>query len=304
MTQSSPTPITIDAGTFQRQLEDLAITLTNKVEREGRKLVPKPPYLAIDVGILLRHCVYTYDLLFYQNSDERKQDTGWRQAYSFSVLSVIRSMIDALYNATALLDNPGANAYWFRASGYRQLLAGLDEDEAQYGGSEQWDAHIAEVRANLRLEMRALNFDEARVRQQTLWPTLGKYLQPQKGRTLTPHQMFLKTLVHGFWREYSGISHATFAGLKTVGQFYVKDITPYDKRNYLADYGDRLTAMHLVRAAAILLAMVTEIQAYFAFTGANINSRIHQVWNALIPLLEVKELYDKRYARLMRNKGI
>jgi hypothetical protein len=305
MTQDSSTPVTIDASTFKRPLEELAIALTNKVEREGPHLVPTPPYLVMDVGILLRHSVYTYDLLFYLNADEkRNHDSDWREAYSFSVLSVIRSMIDALYNATALLDNPGTNAYWFRASGYRQLLLGLDEDEAQYGGDPKWDAYIAESRANLRLEMRALKFDEAQVLQQAFWPTLGKYLQSSKGKMSTPHQIFLRTLVHGFWREYSGISHATFAGLKTNGQFYVRDITPYDRRDYVDDYGHRLRSMHLSRAAVILLATVTEIQAYFRFDGANINQRIRQIWGALVPILEVKELYDRRYAQLMTDKGI
>ena len=38
--------------------------------------------------------------------------------------------------------------------------------------------------------------------------------------------------------------------------------------------------------------------------GANINKRIHLLWDVLIPMLEVRELYDKRYAQLMKDKGI
>jgi hypothetical protein len=38
--------------------------------------------------------------------------------------------------------------------------------------------------------------------------------------------------------------------------------------------------------------------------GARINERIHEVWQALAPAFEVKELYDQRYGQLMRNKGI
>lgn len=58
------------------------------------------------------------------------------------------------------------------------------------------------------------------------------------------------------------------------------------------------------RAAAILLCLLTEVQAYFRFDGARINERLHQVWNALIVVPEIKELYDKRYATLMTKKGI
>jgi len=49
---------------------------------------------------------------------------------------------------------------------------------------------------------------------------------------------------------------------------------------------------------------VTELQAYFRFDGARINERILEVWQALKPAFEVKDLYDQRYGQLMRNKGI
>jgi len=63
-------------------------------------------------------------------------------------------------------------------------------------------------------------------------------------------------------------------------------------------------SMHIARAAAILLCMVTELQAYFHFEGARIGERIHEMWNALMPLFEIKELYDERYAQLMKDKHI
>ena len=60
----------------------------------------------------------------------------------------------------------------------------------------------------------------------------------------------------------------------------------------------RLLFMHITRAAAMLLCIVTEIQAYFRFDGARINERIHEVWQALKPAFEVKDLYDQRYGQL------
>lgn len=46
----------------------------------------------------------------------------------------------------------------------------------------------------------------------------------------------------------------------------------------------------------MLLCMVTELQAHFKFdsNGARINERIHEVWNFLVPVPEIKELYDER----------
>jgi hypothetical protein len=57
----------------------------------------------------------------------------------------------------------------------------------------------------------------------------------------------------------------------------------------------------MARAATIMLCIVTEVQAHFRFTDANINARIHRVWNAVMPIFEAKELYDERYAQLMAD---
>src|SRR5208283_5708750 len=58
------------------------------------------------------------------------------------------------------------------------------------------------------------------------------------------------------------------------------------------------------KAAAILLCIVTELQAHFHFDGANIDERIHKIWNALMPAFAVKQLYSERYEQLMKDKGI
>ena len=55
-----------------------------------------------------------------------------------------------------------------------------------------------------------------------------------------------------------------------------------------------------------MLCIVTELQAYFHFDddGARINERIHAMWNALVPAFDAKEIFDERYAQLMKDKGI
>jgi hypothetical protein len=65
-----------------------------------------------------------------------------------------------------------------------------------------------------------------------------------------------------------------------------------------------MRSLHLLRASSLLLATITELQAYFKFDGANINERIRKVWDALLVHMHVKELYDARYAQLMKDKGI
>ncbi len=62
--------------------------------------------------------------------------------------------------------------------------------------------------------------------------------------------------------------------------------------------------LHISRVAAILLCIVTEVQAHFKFDGANINERIHEMWDVIQPVAEIKELYSDRYQRLMHERNI
>jgi len=139
MSRTEP-DVHLDASTFQRPLELLAEVLAQKVKREAPKLIPAPPYVAVDLHVLIRQAMYTYNLLFYLNADERRSsDCYWRNAYSIVTLPLIRNMIDCLYNIMAILENPAVNGAWFRKSGYKKVLDVLKLEEKRYGGQRKWD---------------------------------------------------------------------------------------------------------------------------------------------------------------------
>jgi len=136
---------------------------------------------------------------------------------------------------------------------------------------------------------------------------LGKYtLDKLRGGGTKPHQDFLKRFAYGNWREYSAMLHGAFEGLMPTAMYYVQDTMPHDDRPKIDEIFERVLFMHIGRAAGVLLCIVTEVQAYFKFDddGARINERIHEMWNALIPVAEIRELYDGHYDQLMKEKGI
>jgi hypothetical protein len=296
----------IDASTFQKPLGKLAEVLSQKVKREAWKLEGFPEFVAFDLHVLTRQAQHTYDLIFYLNADERRQtDCYWRPAYSVVTLPLIRNMIDGLYNITAILQDPRHNGSRFRRYGYQKFLQGLDEDKARYSGRPEWDEWVAKGQAEVDFEIRKMGFTVADVLAEKEWPTLGKYItRKQKGATLNPHQEFLRTLVYGQWREYSAMAHGGSDGLMRTAIFYVDDSLPHEERAKLEDGHLRLLSMHIGQAAAILLCIVTELQAHFHFDGADIDGRIHKMWDALMPTFVVRELYHERYERLMKDKGI
>jgi hypothetical protein len=301
--------IELDASTFQRQLETLAEVLAQKLRREAPKLLgAAPSYVSIDLHVILRQMIYTYNLFFYLNADERvENDPYYRKQYSFVMLPLLRNMIDSLYNITAILQNPAVKGAEFRASGYKAKLIALNEDEARYGGRPEWDQWISNARTVLMEDMRHNGFKEAEVLKASQWPTLGRYIKaPQPGGTFSPHQQALRLLNYGPWREYSALAHGTFDGLLDTAMSYIADILPLEDRPKLDEVHPVKLATHFSQAAGVLISVVTELQGYFHFddNGARINERIHEVWNALAPTFTVKELYDQRYCQLMKDKGI
>jgi hypothetical protein len=299
--------VRINAKTFQGPIWKLAETMALKVQREGPVRLSGPQYVADDIFVMIRHAIATYNLLFYLNADERRdEDCYWNQNYGIVSAPLVRSMIDCLYNITAILQDPATLGASYRKAGLKKRLLEIEEDQVTYAGKPDWDEYNERQLQALEVLIRASGHTVEDIRNARSWPTLGKYLQGNLD-SLTAHQKFLKTFTHLQWRQYSGLAHCGFEGYVgelTPGAHLVLDSLPHDLRPLVeARYVDFLTR-HLGRAATVLLSISTEIQAYFRFEGANINDCIAEMWSALADLFEAKELYDEHYAALMKCKGI
>lgn len=290
----------IDAGTFQRPLAELTETIGYKLEREGMAMIT-PSYVAFDIFAMVRQVLKTYELFFYINADVRQSDPSWHIGYPAALLPVLRTMIDCLYNVTTILEDPSVNGAYFRASGYRQILASIAEDQKTYGGSQEWDAHIAERREAVNYDMRAFGFTAAQVAASPYWLTLSRYLRQNPP---PPNADFLEQLTLGFWREYSAISHCTFNGLVPTAMFFTPRKVDPAIQKLFEEHSGRVFSLHLLRVVGVLLCILTEIQAKFRFQGAHINERLVKGWDAVSAALEVKRLRDLRYDQLMKDSSI
>jgi hypothetical protein len=254
---------------------------------------------------MLRQSLSIYELFCFVNADQTRKSGTWKVGCSVAVLPLIRCMINCLYNITVILAYP-AKGYHFREIGYKWALQGLDADAVRYGGDPKWDAYIVRLRSVLQYGMSQDGITLEEVNSADFWPTLSRYLKPVgKDAPLTPHQRFLKKLTFGFWQEYSGMAHATFNGLMPIAMFYTPDKIPHEDRDRFYNVNvEQMIATHVARAAGVLLCTLTEVQAHFRFDGARINERLHEVWDALLGVPEIKELHDGRYSELMKQKHI
>ena len=293
-----PGTISIDARGFTDPLSRLATTVTLKIEREGSRLLPGSP-ITIDISVILCQLTQTFNLIRFINGEQtRFENYAYRQQYSFVILPLIRTMIDGLYNCTSLLDDP-SRGLSFRVSGYYRMREGLRADEEKYSTDPRWTEHLANARTHLELGMRADNVTNADLdNAKNKWPLLGEYLGRKPD---TPHKKFLRELTLGFWKEYSSVSHASYDGLVNIFPFIAPERIPHEMREGAADAAERNIAMHIGRAAGLLLCLLTEIQHYFGFENADVDQRLGEIWAAILPVIEVRELYDLRYKSLLRR---
>jgi hypothetical protein len=189
----------------------------------------------------------------------------------------------------------------------RKRLDDIDEDRAAYAGKPEWEVYLDRQRDNLEAVIRASGFTEEEVRRTDKWKTLGIYLISGKKGDATPHQKFLKTFTHMHWRQYSALAHAGYDGYLgeiPSGAYFVLDSLPHERRAPIEKAYIAVLTKHIGRAAVALLCIVTEVQLYFRFDGADINNRICQMWASLLPFFEATEIYEERYKQLLRERGI
>ena len=301
LTSRDPSRTVIDASKFSSQVADLAMTLINLLERDAQRKFPKLSFPS-DIAAILRQIRGTYNLIRFINADDTRDDNpDYRYPYSLVSLPLIRTMIDGFYNITALLESP-ARARTFRIDGFFRLRAALAADELHYGNEPGWKHYLEERKEQLELSIRRNELTDPELSDKAnRWPLLGAYL---KQRLWTRNQDLLSRFLLGKWREYSSISHACYSGLYDLFSFISDDQVPSEKRDQLNEAVDLNVAMHYGRAAGVLLCALSEIQHFFKFDSADIDQRLRDLWEAMVPVYELREFYDYRYNSLLRVRKV
>ena len=292
--------ILIDASRFSGQISELALTVTLKIERE---VTPHSQSTALaDISIVLRYLTQVYDLLRLINSDEiRFESAVYRTSYSFVSLPLVRTMIDGLYNCMIMLHDPSSSRR-FRISGYFRKREALNDDENKYRNDPVWSDDLLRRKQILMEQMKQDGITSSDLNDKSNeWPLLGKYLSKSTGAS---HEVFLKRLTLGFWKEYSSLSHSSFDGLLNIFAFIAPDWVQKDDRVKMADAGERHTSMHFCRAAGLLLCLLTEIQHDYKFNDAHIDARLQALWIEVVKAPEIDELYTARYKGFMLGREL
>ncbi len=205
---------TLDAGTFSQPIADLAVALTNLVEREGPRKIPVTTAVA-DISMILRQVTATYNAIRWVNADTtRFGNIGYKGSYTFVTLPLVRTIIDGFYNATALMDDP-SRARSYRISGIYWMRRALRLDEAKYKNDPAWQPDLAQRRSMISDIMRHENITNTDLNdKKNGWPLLSVYLRqnPKNAR----HRKLMRQVTQYFWSEYSAVSHVSFDALVSI----------------------------------------------------------------------------------------
>ncbi len=296
----------IDAKTFQEPLWKLAEVMAQKVMREGSERIPA--FVCQDVHVMIRQAIATYNLLFYLNADERREnDCYWNDKYGVVAAPLVRSLIDCLYNITLILEDPIVNGAAYRKSGLKKRLLDIEEDQRTYAGKTEWDIYTAQQKKSLERLIHASGFKESEIQPR-------RYGSRWENTSLKASRR-MRRYIRGSLRPShtcSGVSIRPYCTPATTGTserfrlvaYFVLDSLPHDKRPIIEKSYLAFLTKHIGRAAMLLLCIATEIQLCFGFDGANINQRLESMWAALMGFFEAKELYEEHYAPLMKARGI
>ena len=74
----------------------------------------------------------------------RRGDPDWHVQYGVPAMSLVRSLIDCLYNVTAILESPADAGPAYRKSGIKKMLKDLEEDHQRPAGQAKWESYVEE----------------------------------------------------------------------------------------------------------------------------------------------------------------
>ncbi len=175
--------------------------------------------------------------------------------YGFVALPQIRVLIDCLYNAVLLLEDPVANGKKFRADGYRQLFSSISEAEQGLSNDAENDQYLQDMRSHYELSQRIDALSDEEVAKGS-WPTFSSYVKHND----STNAIFLRRFSFGLWKQYSAISHATFWGLTHIAPFLRRDRELPENREWFRQAGMKPLSLHLLRASYVFLCILTELE--------------------------------------------
>lgn len=291
-------PRNIDASVIAEPLDSVVGALGNKLEREWPVAFANVQGARELFLLTVRLADITSRSIRWLSADT-PPDPGRRLEYCLSVPPLNRTILDSLFTIMFVLEDLPSRCAWYHKAAWREQCIELDRYRAEYGHLAEWRDWLGRLTALTDLGVSMLGLSPAEAAQPLSipgWPNPGKMANYGISPTtpIPPVRAFMRYLNDWFYADLSQQAHLGGTGLMKRGSPLIMSRNDPQRSQALMKNKYSWIGQNF----AVMLALISEIEAYFRF---GLRERMNYLWGLLVPVIPVaKEIHAKRYRDLMK----
>lgn len=285
---------TIDYGPIKRPLDEIAIAIGNRLDRERyRELSGYHSALPSTVKLIIRVTALTWDSVRFLCAQHPIIHSR-RQEFAISVPPLARTILDALLTTIFVFDRPSENVRWYVASGWRELSEQHALLVEKHGANPEWTEWLnrhAAIVAGWESDANLSPAEKANPKLVKYWPNPGKMVgrQPDFAIKDPVRLAFGRYLNDWFYKHLSGDSHLSLSGLANRGGLLADGGDPGERARVLTLYHSHA----VFTTMSLYVAFLSELAGQFKLELES--SRLTAVWKHIRRWPEAAELCKERY---------
>jgi len=284
----------IDYNPIKRPLEEIAIAVANRLERERHaEMSTYHAALPTTVKLTIRVTTLTWDSVRFLCAQHPVVHSR-REEFAISVPPLARTILDSLLTLLYIFDRPADNARWYVASGWRELSERHVLLVQKHGADPDWTewlkGHAAMV-TGWESDALLSPGEKANPKLVKYWPTPGKMVgqNPEVAMKDPARLAFGRYLNDWFYRHLSGESHLSLSGLASRGGLLVDGGDRDERARVMTRYHSHV----IFTTLSVYVAFLSELAGQFKLELES--ARLRAVWNHIRQWPEAMELCKERY---------
>jgi len=278
------------------KLDTLVAALINLLDREFPKGLAAIPGLRPFLLVSMKTTQNTYEAIRYVAADLPK-DPARKLAFGLLIDPLARVLADIIFTIVFMQEDLPARVGWYHRGGWRELKEDFDRHRAEYGALVEWQNWLQGYERAIESSRVTYGITEAEagnLRNLRYWPTPGQILRSEE--LGEESRQFLTFLNDWIYRGLSSGAHVSGAGIVRRHGFL---LLHRDERR--EEILGKLKSDGVFTATTLTVAISTEVNS---ICGYGRDSTLSYLWRILVEFWgEAKDLFDRRYSKLVVTKG-
>lgn len=285
---------TLHFSEIVRPLDELLVAIPNLLEREDHELLRVNPSFREFLVLQIQGGIWLHKLVRFTIA-EKPPDPLRHPELAATLYPTLRSQLELLMTLLLLLSDHPAQFIRYEKAGWAKASLKLDEEELRWANDPEIKPYLENERrfvAFARSRISLTDDEEADRKKLARWPNPGRFKELVKSDDV---KYTLEKLSVWLYDEFSAAAHFTPSGTLDVGG-RIQSL-----KEARGEEWERLRFMIRsevgIRSLAILLATLSEIEAFFRFGQAEKLRRVWEMSANKIPFME--DVYSLRWKSRM-----